>query len=75
MWRVHNSSVSQILHEIKIGKSRVSKSVILTHSDDLNFDLYEFLRTFRGLKCTIVSKCYSINDKNGSSRFYEIDLT
>ena len=43
MWKLHNFSVTHILREIKIGESRVSKSVILTNSEALNFEFYVFL--------------------------------
>ena len=46
MRKLQNFSVTQILREIKVGKSRVSKSAILTHLEALNFDLYEFLHFF-----------------------------
>ena len=36
-------SVTQILREIKVGMSRVTKFAILTFFEDQNFDFYEFL--------------------------------
>ena len=38
--KLQNLSVTHILREIKVGKSRDSKSVILNHLDALNFDIY-----------------------------------
>ena len=43
MWKFENFPVAQILREIKVGKSRVSKPAILTHLEALNFYSYEFL--------------------------------
>ena len=43
VWKFQDFSVSQILREIKLGDSRTAKSAILTHSEGLNFDFYEFL--------------------------------
>ena len=36
IWKLHNYFVTQILREIKVGKSRVSKSAILAHLEGLN---------------------------------------
>ena len=44
VWKFHDFSIIQILCEIKIGKSRVSKSGIFTHLEALNFDFYEFMQ-------------------------------
>ena len=43
MWKLQNFSVSQILREIKVGESLVSKFAIVSLSEALNFDIYEFL--------------------------------
>ena len=43
MHSVEISLLPQILREIKVGESRVSKSAILTHLESLNFDSYEIL--------------------------------
>ena len=47
MWKFENFPVAQILREIKVGKSRVSKCAILTHLEALNFDFYEFLHILK----------------------------
>ena len=46
MWKYQNFSVTQILREIKVGKSGVSKSAILTRCQALNFDIYEFFQSY-----------------------------
>ena len=43
VWKLHCFSFTQILHELNIGDSRCAKSAILTHSEALNFEFYEFL--------------------------------
>ena len=44
MWKFHNFSTSQILREIIFWDSSNSKSAILTHSEALNSDFYEFVQ-------------------------------
>ena len=48
VWKLPNFSVIQILREIIVGESRVSKSTILTNLEVLNFELYEFSHFFEG---------------------------
>ena len=55
VWKLQKFSVTQILREIKVGKSIVSKSAILTHLEVLNFDISEFC-TFCRLKFTKSTK-------------------
>ena len=43
VWKFHDFSIPQILHEIYLWDSRSEKSAILTHLEALNFDLYDFL--------------------------------
>ena len=43
VWKFLDFSITEILREIKFGDSRSAKSAILTHSDALNYDFYEFL--------------------------------
>ena len=43
MWKFENYSVTQILREIKVGVSRVSKSAILRIAEALKYEFYEFL--------------------------------
>ena len=43
VWKFHGFSITQNLLEINFGKSRNVKFAILTHSEALNFDLYEIL--------------------------------
>jgi len=38
VWKLQSFSVTQILREIKFGKSRVPKSTILAYLESLNFD-------------------------------------
>ena len=40
-------SLTQILRELKVGQSKVSKSAILTHLEALNFDFYAFLHILK----------------------------
>ena len=40
---MQNFSAIQILREIKVGESRVSKLAILVYLEAQNFDIYEFL--------------------------------
>ena len=65
VWKLHNFSITQILREIKIGKSRVLKSAILTHWKALNFDFTKSAK-FRARK---MAKKFS------TSRFSKIDFT
>ena len=46
VWKFHDFSITQILCEIKIGESRVSKSAIFTHLEALNFDFFMNFCTF-----------------------------
>ena len=50
LWKLEDFSVSQILREIKVGESRVSKTSVLTHlrREALNFD---YLRIFAHFVC------------------------
>ena len=43
MWKFHDFSITQILREINFGDCRGAKSVILVHSQALNFDFYQIL--------------------------------
>ena len=43
VWKLHDFSITQILHEINFGDSRSAKSAISTHVKALNFDSYAFL--------------------------------
>ena len=43
MWKFQNFSITQILREIKVRKTRVSKSAILTHLEALDMDFHDFL--------------------------------
>ena len=62
MWKLLKVSVTQILREIKVGESKVSKSAKSTHLEALNFDFYEFLHRLKFSQ----SKC-----KNGSFRTFK----
>ena len=44
MWKLEDISVTQILREIKVGRSILSKSAIL---EALNFDFYAFLHLLK----------------------------
>ena len=44
VWKFHDFAITKILREINLGHSKIAKSVILTNSEALNFDFYEFLR-------------------------------
>ena len=54
MWKIQNFSATQILREIKVGESRVSKLAILAYLEAQNFDFYEFLYF-------LTTKIYQIN--------------
>ena len=43
MWKFHDFSITQILHEINFEDSRSAKYAILTHMEVLNFAFYEIL--------------------------------
>ena len=43
VWKFHDLAITDILREIKFADCRSAKSGILTHSEALNFDCYEFL--------------------------------
>ena len=64
-------SVTQILREIKIGESRVTKSAILTYSEALNFHFFIFC-TFWSQKSTKLRK---FSPSNGEKRqFYNFSF-
>ena len=42
MWKLHNSSVTPILREMKVSEYRVSNSAFLTHLEYLKFGFNEF---------------------------------
>ena len=68
----------QILREIKNGKSKVSKSAILTNSEALNLDFCEFLHFLKADKYQIIKIHSPKNCKNGrfcTSRIPKIDFT
>ena len=48
MWKLQNFSVIQIIREIKIGQSTVSKVAIFRHLQALNFDFLWNLAFFEG---------------------------
>ena len=58
MWKFHEFSITQNLHEIKFGDSRSAKSTILTHLEALNLDFYEFLH-FLKAKINKINKIQS----------------
>ena len=72
MWKLQNFSVTQILREIKVGKFKVSKSVILAHFEALNFGLFYFLNffTLQRLQFTKLTKIQS--PKNGDNGIFRI---
>ena len=43
VWKFHDFSITQIIHEINFVDSIGAKSAILKHFEALNFDYYEFL--------------------------------
>ena len=43
VWKFHDFSISQILHEINLRHSKSAKAAILTHLEALNIDFHEFL--------------------------------
>ena len=45
VWKLHKLSGFQFLREIKVGGSRVSKSVISTHLEAFSFDFHELLHS------------------------------
>ena len=47
MWKLQNFPVTQILREIKIGKSKVSKSAILTNWEALKSEFWFFMNTVK----------------------------
>ena len=48
VWKLQNFSVTQILREIKVSKSRISKSAIYKHWEVLDFHLLWFFALFEG---------------------------
>jgi len=78
VWKFQNFSITQILREINFMDSRSAKSAILTNSEALNFDFYEF---FHFMKAEIyqINKIQNLkNGKNGSfrmSRLSKINFT
>ena len=52
VWKLQNFSVT-LLREVNVGKLRVSKFVLITHCEALNFYIYEFFNFFEGLKLAI----------------------
>ena len=48
VWKLQKDPITQILREIKVGKCRVSKPVISTHLEAVNFDFHAFLHLFEG---------------------------
>ena len=69
----------QILREIKVGESRVSKYVILTHLEAVNFDFFMNFCTFRRQKLTKSTKFkgpkMAKNDSFSTVRFFKFDFT
>ena len=47
MWKFQNFAATQILREIKVGKSEASKLANLTHLETMNFDFCKFLHFFK----------------------------
>ena len=43
VWKFHNFSITQILREMNFGYSTSAKSVIFTHLEALNFNIYFFV--------------------------------
>ena len=78
MWKFDYFSITQILREINLGDCRSAKSAVQTHSEDLNFGIYEFLHFLR-LKLTKSTKFrtpkMAKNDRFRFSRFSKIDFT
>ena len=78
VWKFHDFPITQILREINIGDSRSAKAAILTHSEALNFDLYELLHF---LKAEIYQNNIIQSPKNckncsfRASRFSKYDFT
>ena len=78
MWKFDYFSITQILRKIDLGDCRSAKSTMWTHSEDLNFGIYEFLHFLR-LKLTKSTKFrtpkMAKNDRFRFSRFSKIDFT
>ena len=47
VWKFHDFSITQILHELYFGDSRSAKSTILTQFEALNLDFYDFLNFWK----------------------------
>ena len=56
VWKFHDFAITQILREINLGNSRSAKYAILTHSETLDFDFYEFLHFFKAENHQILIK-------------------
>ena len=78
MQKFHDFSITQILREITLGDSRSAKCAILTHSEPLNFYLFEFLLFLKAKNYQMMQIDSPKNGKNGifrTSKFYKIDFT
>ena len=67
VWKFHDVSTSQFLREIKFWDSRSAKSAIITHSEALNFDYYEFLHFLK-------AEIYQINKTQTPSKMAILDF-
>ena len=78
VWKLQNFTITQILREIKVGKTRVSKSAILTHWEALHLDFYDFLYLLKAAIHQINKIQSPKNGKIGNSkipRLSKIDFT
>ena len=63
------------MREIKVGQSNVWKFAILTYSESMNFDFYEFLNVLKDEKYQINKIHHPKNGKKEQFRTSEIDFT
>ena len=49
VWKFHDFSITNNLHEINFRDSRSAKSAILTDLENLNFDICEFLHFLKAV--------------------------
>ena len=70
VWKFHDFSITQILREFNFGESRKTNSAILTHSETLNLNVYDFLLLLRTeiYQMSIIRN--PVNCKNGNFRTF-----
>ena len=68
MWKFHDFSITDILREINFGGPISAKSAILTHSEPLDFDFYEFLLFLKAKNYQMIQ---IQSHKNGKMVFLE----